>query len=57
MSLDYPIGKADEHLDKPTVTRILEVQKLPDEKKAYVLIIIDMAVRDLKSGWHMHRNK
>jgi transcriptional regulator with XRE-family HTH domain len=33
VSLDYLVGKADEHLDKPTLTRILEVQKLPDEKK------------------------
>jgi len=33
VSLDYLVGKADEQLDKPTLTRILEVQKLPDEKK------------------------
>jgi|LakMenEpi03Aug12_release.lakeMendotaPanAssembly.Ray.scaffolds.fasta_scaffold662719_2 transcriptional regulator with XRE-family HTH domain len=32
VSVDYLVGKADEHLDKPTLTRILEVQKLPDEK-------------------------
>jgi hypothetical protein len=33
VSLDYLVGKADQHLDKPTLIRILEVQKLPDEKK------------------------
>jgi ribosome-binding protein aMBF1 (putative translation factor) len=48
VSLDYLVGKADEHLDKPTLTRILEVQKLPDEKKAFVLNMIDMALRDFK---------
>jgi hypothetical protein len=35
-------------LDRPTLTRILEVQKLPDEKKAFVLNMIDMALRDFK---------
>ena len=48
VSLDYLVGKADEHLDKPTLTRILEVQELPDGKKAFVLNMIDMALRDCK---------
>lgn len=48
VSLDYLVGKADEHLDKPTLNRILEVQKLPTEKKNFVLNMIDMALRDFK---------
>jgi hypothetical protein len=48
--LDNLVGKADEHLDKPTLSRILEVQKLPQEKKAFVLNMIDMALRDFKVG-------
>ncbi|MEO7311330.1 MAG: helix-turn-helix transcriptional regulator [Chitinophagaceae bacterium] len=48
VSLDYLVGKADEHLDKSTLTRILEVQKLPTEKKNFVLNMIDMALRDFK---------
>jgi transcriptional regulator with XRE-family HTH domain len=48
VSLDYLVGKADEHLDKPTLTRILEVQKLPTEKRNFVLNMIDMALRDFK---------
>ncbi len=31
VSLDYPVGKADEHLDKSTLNGILEVQKLPTD--------------------------
>jgi len=48
VSLDYLVGKADEHLDKSTLNRILEVQKLPTEKKDFVLNMIDMALRDFK---------
>ncbi|WP_121356804.1 hypothetical protein [Flavisolibacter nicotianae] len=42
VSLDCLVGKADEHLDKFTLTRILEVQKLPAEKKNFVFNMIDM---------------
>jgi transcriptional regulator with XRE-family HTH domain len=48
VSLDYLVGKADEHLDKSTLNRILEVQKLPTDKKDFVLNMIDMALRDFK---------
>jgi transcriptional regulator with XRE-family HTH domain len=48
VSLDYLVGKADEQVDRPTLTRILEVQKPPDEKKAFVLNMIDMGLRDFK---------
>jgi len=48
VSLDYLVGKADEHLDKLTLNRILEVQKLPTEKKNFVLNMIDVALRDFK---------
>lgn len=48
VSLDYLVGKANENLDKSTLNRILEVQKLPTEKKDFVLNMIDMALRDFK---------
>lgn len=48
VSLDYLVGKADDHLDKTTLNRILEVQKLPTEKKNFVFNMIDMALRDFK---------
>lgn len=48
VSLDYLVGKADELLDKTTLNRILEVQKLPAEKKNFVFNMIDMALRDFK---------
>lgn len=48
VSLDYLVGKADEHLDKLTLNRILEVQKLPADKKIFIFNMIDMALRDFK---------
>lgn len=48
VSLDSWVGKADEHLDKPTLNRILEVQMLPIEKKDPVFNMIDMTLRDFK---------
>jgi len=36
------------HLDKSTLNHILEVQKLPTEKKNFVINMIDMALRDFK---------
>ena len=48
VSLDYLVGTADELLDKPTLNRILEVQKLPSDKKNFIFNMIDMALRDFK---------
>jgi hypothetical protein len=38
------------HLDKPALFRIFEVLKFPTEKKAFVLNMIDMALKDFKVG-------
>ena len=49
VSLDYLVGKADATLDKSTLNRILEVQKLPNEIKEKLFYFIDMTVRDNKA--------
>jgi len=36
------------HLDKSTLNRILEVQKLPTEKKNFVINMIVMALKGFK---------
>jgi hypothetical protein len=48
VSLDYLVGKSDEQLDSTTLNRVLEVQKLPQDKRNFVFNMIDMALRDFK---------
>jgi transcriptional regulator with XRE-family HTH domain len=49
VSLDYVVGNSDEQLDKPKLNRIMEVQKLPEEKRNFILNFIDIALRDFKA--------
>lgn len=49
VSLDYLVGKSSVLLDKQTVDRIEDISKLPADKKAYVLNLIDMCLRDFKT--------
>lgn len=41
VSLDYLVGSTDELLDKSLVNKILDIQKLPEDKKNVVMILID----------------
>ena len=49
VSVDYLIGKTDLQLDKEAVQRLVDISKLPNENKNYVLDLIDMALRDFKA--------
>lgn len=49
VSVDYLIGKTDLQLDKEAVQRMVDISKLPDDSKNYVLGLIDMALRDFKA--------
>ena len=49
VSIDYLIGKTDLQLDKEAVDRLVDISKLPNENKNYVLGLIDMALRDFKA--------
>lgn len=48
VSVDYLIGKTKMQLDKPTLKRLEDISKLPEENKSFVLNLIDMALRDFK---------
>ncbi|MEM9681093.1 MAG: helix-turn-helix transcriptional regulator, partial [Bacteroidota bacterium] len=49
VSLDYLVGAADEQLDKTTLKRVLEIQRLPADIQEKVFYFIDMSIRDAKA--------
>jgi transcriptional regulator with XRE-family HTH domain len=49
VSIDYLVGKSNILLDKQAIERIEDISKLPDDKKNYVLNLIDMCLRDFKA--------
>lgn len=48
VSIDYLIGKTKMVLDKQTLERLEDMDKLPDDKKNYLYNLIDMCLRDFK---------
>lgn len=49
VSLDFLVGASDEQIDKSTMTRVLELQKLPEDIKDKLYYFIDMTIRDFKA--------
>lgn len=49
ISLDWLVGNADNELDKTTLNRVLELQKLPDDVRDKLYYFIDMSIRDYKA--------
>ena len=49
VSLDYLVGNSEQELDETTKTRILEVQKLPEDIKEKVFYMIDVSIKDYKT--------
>lgn len=50
VSIDYLVGKTNLELDKGTLKRLEDISSLSDENKSFVFRMIDMALRDLKTG-------
>lgn len=50
VSIDYLVGKTNLELDKNTIKRIEDISSLSDENKSFLFRMIDMALRDLKTG-------
>lgn len=50
VSIDYLVGKTNLELDKGTLKRLEDISSLSDENKTFVFRMIDMALRDLKTG-------
>ena len=49
VSLDYLVGSADELLDKALASKVLQIQKLPQEPQAHVMALLDAFLRDFKT--------
>lgn len=50
ISIDYLVGKTNLELDKGTLKRLEDISTLSDENKSFIFRVIDMALRDLKTG-------
>ena len=50
VSIDYLAGKTNLELDKTTIKRLEEISTLSEENKSFLFRMIDMALRDLKTG-------
>jgi hypothetical protein len=49
VSVDFLIGKTNLLLDKDAVDRLIKISELNIENKAFILNMIDMALRDFKT--------
>jgi transcriptional regulator with XRE-family HTH domain len=49
VSIDFLVGKTSTVLDKQTMDRIADIDQLPEENKAFVLKMIDMALQNFKT--------
>ena len=48
VSLDYLAGATDEQLDKTTMKRILELQKLPEDDQQHIFYTLDNLIKAAK---------
>jgi len=48
VSLDYLVGSTEEVLEKSLVKKIMEVQKLPDDKRNVVMALMDAFLKQTK---------
>jgi transcriptional regulator with XRE-family HTH domain len=49
VSLDYLVGNSELELDKKIISRIIEVQKMPDDIKEKIYYFIDVSIKDFKT--------
>jgi transcriptional regulator with XRE-family HTH domain len=49
VSIDYLVGKISQEIDEQTMHKLVEITKLPTEKKQYIFSLIDMCLRDFKT--------
>lgn len=49
VSIDFLVGKTNTLLDKNMIDRLQDIDQLPDDKKAYILNLIDICLRDFKT--------
>ncbi len=49
VSIDYLMGKTSLVMDKETIKRLESIDQLSEQNKAFILDMIDMALRDAKT--------
>ncbi len=49
VSLDYLVGNTSLEIDKTTLKRLQDIQKLPEENKNQIFSVIDALIRDFKA--------
>ena len=49
VSIDFLVGKTKMQLDKKIMDRIEDIEALNQDSKAFVLRVLDMALRDIKT--------
>jgi len=49
VSLDYLVGNTDLELDQEALSRVMEIQLLPDDIKEKVYYFIDISIKDYKT--------
>ncbi len=49
MSLDFILGKTTAELDKKTLKRLQDIQKLPEDERNMIYKVVDSLLRDFKA--------
>jgi hypothetical protein len=49
MAWDFLLGKTTAELDKKTLDRLQEIQKLPDDERKMIYKVLDSLLRDAKA--------
>ena len=49
VSLDFLLGKTTAELDKKTLKRLQDIQKLPEEERNVIYKVVDSLLRDFKT--------
>lgn len=50
VSIDFLIGRTSFQLDKEAMKRLENISELPQDRKDYIFNLIDMCIRDFKTG-------
>lgn len=49
VSIDYLVGKTTVQLDKATLKRLQDIQKLSDDNRSQLFMVVDALIRDFKA--------
>ncbi|QTY28269.1 helix-turn-helix transcriptional regulator [Flavobacterium sp. CS20] len=49
VSLDFLAGKSDQQIDQEIISKVLMIQKSPDQDRDHILFTLDAMLRDAKA--------